>query len=66
MRKAGREGSWEGGFPKREEKRRKGIKLLKRSELDSQHPLEYIGAHRGFRGKYVRATSLLILASTVP
>jgi hypothetical protein len=42
VREAGREGSWEGGFPKREEKRRKGIKLLKRSELDSQHHLEYM------------------------
>jgi len=31
--------------------------------LDPQHRLEYM---RGFWGKYVRATSLLILASTVP
>ena len=31
----GREGSWEGGFLKRE--KRKGIKLLTRLELDSQH-----------------------------
>lgn len=46
--------------------RTKGTKLLKRSELDSQHPLEYMGAHRGFWGKYVRATRLLILPSTVP
>lgn len=51
MLKAGREGSWEGGFPKREEKRRKGIKLSKRSELDSQHHLEYMEVKGGFLGE---------------